>query len=191
MNGCRTRSAVRTPAVVTSLPGSALTSRGTDMNVAMRGSDAARAFTTGWEAATATYVTPYTVSGLVVKMEMEVDESSNGGWAVDEVEMEMEVEVEESSRRGWVVDEVETSGNVRMLPRDRPIHCRCISTTFAGQASVSSPARSRSAYAVMRRNHWFRVRFSTTAPDRHDRPCAAAHQEGRVSHGWVLLTERA
>ena len=57
-------------------------------------------------------------------------------------------------------------------PSERPIQLRCIASTRSGQWPVSwSMSSSRaSAYSVMRKYHWFRVRLVTSVPQRSQRP---------------------
>jgi hypothetical protein len=57
-------------------------------------------------------------------------------------------------------------------PVERPIQLRCISLIGSGQSSVSRSSISRSAYAVIRIIHCFRLRWNTGKLPRSERPSA-------------------
>ena len=69
-----------------------------------------------------------------------------------------------SSPEPWTV-------NVTRAPSERPIQLRCIVSTRSGHdSSVSISSSSASAYSVILKNHWVRLRDSTSAPQRSQRP---------------------
>ena len=65
-----------------------------------------------------------------------------------------------------------TTSNRTRAPSDRPIQLRCIALTESGQSSRSRSAASRSAYAVIRIIHCFRLRRNTGKFPRSLRPSA-------------------
>ena len=65
-----------------------------------------------------------------------------------------------------------TTANRTRAPSDRPIQLRCIALTESGQSSRSRSAARRSAYAVIRIIHCFRLRRNTGKFPRSLRPSA-------------------
>ena len=84
------------------------------------------------------------------------------------------------------------TGNVTRAPSDRPIQLRCITTTFSGHSvSVSRPASSSSAYAVIRKNHCSSSRGTTVVPQRQQAPSMTCSLASTVlSTGHQLTVER-
>ena len=65
-----------------------------------------------------------------------------------------------------------STGKSTCAPVERPIQLRCISLTDSGQSSASRSSSSRSAYAVIRIIHCFRLRLKTGKLPRSLRPSA-------------------
>jgi hypothetical protein len=86
-----------------------------------------------------------------------------------------------------------TTGNVTLAPSERPIQLRCMAFTESGQSSRSRSSASRSAYAVIRIIHCFRLRRNTGKLPRSLRPSAVtsslANTVPRPGHQFTGASE--
>ena len=129
-------------------------------NAAASGLAAAIACAIGWSAATATKLAPKIVSGRVVNTST----------------LSMPPVLADSAKR-------------KVRPWLLPIQFSCISRTFSGQCSSDFRPESRSsAKAVILRNHWLSLRFSTSAPDRQPRPSITCSLASTVMSTGSQLT---
>mmetsp|Transcript_19940 Transcript_19940/g.61454 ORF Transcript_19940/g.61454 Transcript_19940/m.61454 type:complete len:200 (+) Transcript_19940:1429-2028(+) len=81
-----------------------------------------------------------------------------------------------------------STSKATVAPSDRPIHSRCDLRVPAGQSRPSSPARSLSAYSVIRRIHWRSGALTTGWSPRSDNPSMTSSFASTVPSAGHQLT---